>query len=219
MAHPINEYKILQILKSSFTALKSTGSSFDQTFKFLFDTYDLGADERSAFKDIIINDKIQYHTTYANLSSVLPAIVVIMDQETQIESNKPIGDVLGSETLTDGSTQLDSDEYGVIMQGVYSINILAKQILLVRLLGTFVRFILESYSANNDDMADLDINTDRFSPDAEYFPNDVFHVHLIVRFRFVESWNEIYGPISDIFMNSCGGEFWQNIDGSGIETL
>lgn len=210
MSLPFNEYKILRILQSAFTALKSTGSSFDQTFKYLFDTLDLSEEERSAFKDIIVNDKIQYHTTYANLSTAVPTIVAVMDQETVIEENKPIGDVLGSETLYDGT---DSEEYGNIMQGVYSINILAKQILLVRLLGTFVRFILEQYSVNNDDMPDLDINTDRFSPDAEFFPNDIFHIHLIVRFRYVESWNEIYGPISQIFMQSCGTDFWQNIEG------
>jgi hypothetical protein len=219
MAHPINEYQILRTLRAAFTALKQTGSAFDQTFKYLFDILDLSAEERSAFKDIIINDKIQYMTTYSNLSTDLPTIVVVMDQETQIESQKPIGDVLGSATITDGEVTYDSEEYGVVMQGVYSINVLAKQILLVRLLGTFVRFILESYSATHDDMPDLDINTDRFSPDAEYFPSDVFHVHLIVRYRYVESWNEIYGPISDIFLNSCGGDFWQNIDGSGAEPV
>jgi hypothetical protein len=175
---------------------------------------DLSEEERSAFKDIIINDKIQYHTTYATISAVVPNIVVIMDQETQIESDKPIGDVLGVETHDDGSV---SDEYGTINMGVYSINILAKQILLVRLLGTFVRFILEQYSANNDDMPDLDINTDRFSPDAEFFPIDIFHVHLIVRFRYVESWNDFgdsaYGMINQIFLQSCDRDFWQNIMG------
>ena len=217
--YPINEYKILRIIKTAFTALKTSGSDFDQTFKYLFDSADLGAEERSAFKDIIINDKIDYHTTYSNLSTVVPTIVCVMDQETTIESEKPIGDVLGSQTIVDGTTTYETDEYGVVMMGVYSINILAKQILLVRLLGTFVRYILESYCTTHDDMADLDVNTDRFSPDADYFPSDVFHVHLIVRFRYVESWNEIYGPINDIFMNSCGGEFWQNIDGSGLETL
>lgn len=219
MSYPINEYKILRIIKTAFTALKSAGSSFDQTFKYLFDTFDLSDEERSAFKDIIINDKIEYYTTYSNLSTVVPTIVCTMDQETTIESEKPIGDVLGSAQIVDGEVTYDSEEYGVIMMGVYSINVLAKQILLVRLLGTFIRFILESYSATHDDMPDLDVNTDRFSPDADYFPADVFHVHLIVRFRYVESWNEIYGLIADIFMNSCGGEFWQNIDGSGIETL
>jgi len=193
--------------------LKSTGSAFDQTFKYLFDTLDLSAEERSAFKDIIINEKIQYHTTYSTISTILPTIVCVMDQETVIEENKPIGDVLGDATITDGDTELATDEYGNIMQGVYSISILAKQILLVRLLGTFVRFILENYSVNNDDMPDLDINTDRFSPDAEFFPNDVFHIHLIVRFRYVESWNEVYGPISQIYMQACGTEFWQNIMG------
>jgi hypothetical protein len=180
---------------------------------------DLSAEERSAFKDIIINDKIQYHTTYANISTVAPNIIVVMDQETQIESNKPIGDVLGSATIVDGNITYDTEEYGTIMQGVYTINILTKQILLTRLLGTFVRFILESYSVTHDDMPDLDINTDRFSPDAEYFPSDVYHIHLIVRYRYVESWNEVYGPISDIFLNSCGGDFWQNIDGSEAEPV
>ncbi len=210
MSFPFNEYKILRIIQAAFAALKSTGSAFDQTFKYLFDTMDLSEEERSAFKDIIINDKIQYHTTYATLSAVVPTIVVIMDQETQIESDKPIGDVLGGATMDDG---VETDEYGTVNMGVYSINILAKQILLVRLLGTFVRYILESYSAVNDDMPDLDINTDRFSPDAEFFPIDVFHVHLIVRFRYVESWNEVFGPINQIFMQSCGTDFWQNIEG------
>lgn len=210
MSLPFQEYKILRIIQSAFTALKSTGSSFDQTFAYLFDKMDLNDEERNAFKDVILNDKIQYHTTYSTISTILPTIVCVMDQETQIESNKPIGGVLGSEIMDDGT---DTDEYGNIMQGVYSINILAKQILLVRILGTFVRFILENYSVNNDDMPDLDINTDRFSPDAEFFPADVFHVHLIVRFRYVESWNEIYGPISKIYMDSCGQDFWQNIEG------
>lgn len=217
--YPINEYNILRIIKTAFTALKSTGSSFDQTFKYLFDLVDLSAEERSAFKDIIINDKIMYTTTYNNLSTEVPVIVCIMDQETNIESEKPIGDVLGSQKIVDGEVTYDTDELGVVMMGVYSINILAKQILLVRLLGTFIRYILESYCTTHDDMADLDINTDRFSPDADYFPSDVFHVHLIVRYRYVESWNEIYGPINDIYMKACGGEFWQNIDGSGLETL
>ena len=211
MSFPFNEYKILRIIQAAFTALKSTGSAFDQTFKYLFDTMDLSEEERSAFKDIIINDKIQYHTTYATISAVVPTIVVIMDQETQIESDKPIGDVLGSEIMADGA---DTEEYGTVNMGVYSINVLAKQILLVRLLGTFIRFILESYSAVNDDMPDLDINTDRFSPDAEFFPQDIYHVHLIVRFRYVESWNDVYGPINDIFMQSCGTDFWQNIMGT-----
>jgi hypothetical protein len=134
-----------------------------------------------------------------------------MDQETQIESDKPIGDVLGSEIMADGT---DTEEYGTVNMGVYSINILAKQILLVRLLGTFVRYILEAYSATHDDMPDLDINTDRFSPDAEFFPQDVFHVHLIVRFRYIESWNEVFGLINQIFMQTCGADFWQNIEGS-----
>lgn len=215
MAYPFNEYKILRIIQSAFAALKSTGSAFDQTFKYLFDRMDLSDSDRNAFKDIILNDKIQYHTTYATLSTVLPAIVVIMDQETMIEENKPIGDVLGSEVVYDGT---DTEEFGNIMQGVYSINILAKQILLIRILGTFVRFMLEQYSVTHDDMPDLDINTDRFSPDAEFFPQDVFHIHLIVRFRYVESWNEIYGPINQIFMQSCGIDFWQNIEGSAQET-
>lgn len=210
MSYPFNEYKILRIIQSSFAALKSAGSAFDQTFAYLFDKMDLNDADRDAFKDIILNDKIQYHTTYSTISTLLPAIVCIMDQETTIEENKPIGDVLGSEIMSDGT---DTEEYGNIMQGVYSINILAKQILLIRILGTFVRFILEQYSATHDDMPDLDINTDRFSPDAEFFPNDVFHIHLIVRFRYVESWNEIYGPISQIFMMSCGTDFWQNING------
>lgn len=209
MAFPLNEYKILRIIQAAFTALKSTGSAFDQTFKYLFDTIDLGVEERSAFKDIIINDKIQFHTTYATISAVVPNIVVIMDQETQIESDKPIGDVMGSEILADGT---DAEEYGTINMGVYSINILAKQILLVRLLGTFVRYILESYASRHDDFGtDLDINTDRFSPDAEFFPADVFHVHLIVRYRYTESWNDVYGPINQIFMDTCGADFWQNV--------
>jgi hypothetical protein len=211
MAFPFNEYKLLRIIQTAFTALKATGSAFDQTFKYLFDEIDLSEDERSAFKDIIINDKIQYHTTYATISAVLPNIVVIMDQETQIESDKPIGDVLGSEIMADGT---DTEEYGTINMGVYSVNVLAKQILLVRLLGTFIRYILEAYSATHDDMPDLDINTDRFSPDAEFFPADVFHVHLIVRFRYVESWNEVYGLINQIFTQTCGADFWQNIMGS-----
>lgn len=212
MAFPFNEYKILRIIQAAFTALKSTGSTFDQTFKYLFDTIDLSEEERSAFKDIIINDKIQYHTTYATVSAVVPNIVVIMDQETQIESDKPIGDVLGSEILADGT---DSEEYGTINMGVYSVNILAKQVLLVRLLGTFIRYILESYASTHDDFGtDLDINTDRFSPDAEFFPQDVFHVHLIVRYRYVESWNDVYGPINQIFMDACGADFWQNVMGT-----
>jgi len=211
MSFPFNEYKILKIIQTAFEALAQTGSAFDQTFKYLFDTADLSEEERSAFKDIIINRKIQYHTTYSTISTVVPTIVCVMDQETQIESNKPIGDVLGSATMDDGT---ETEEYGNVMQGVYSINILAKQILLVRLLGTFVRFILEAYSVTHDDMPDLDINTDRFSPDAEFFPNDVFHVHLIVRYRYIESWNEIYGPIAQIFMDSCGADFWQNVEGT-----
>jgi hypothetical protein len=209
MSLPFNEYKILRIIQSAFTALSSLGSSFDQTFKYLFDKMDLSDEERNAFKDVILNEKIQYHTTYSTISTMLPVIVCVMDQETQIESNKPIGDVMGSETMDDG---VETDEFGNIMQGVYSINILGKQILLIRILGTFVRFILEQYSVNHDDMPDLDINTDRFSPDAEFFPNDVFHVHLIVRFRYPETWNEIYGPINNIFLKSCGNDFWQNID-------
>lgn len=217
MAFPFNEYKILRIIQSAFTALKSTGSAFDETFKYLFDTLDLSETDRNAFKDIILNDKIQYHTTYSTISTLLPTIVCIMDQETTIEENKPIGDVLGTETMEDGS---ESDVYGNIMQGVYSINILAKQILLIRILGTFVRFILEQYSVTHDDMPDLDVNTDRFSPDAEFFPNDVFHIHLIVRFRYVESWNEfgdadgIYSIINTIFLKTCDNDFWQNIMGS-----
>jgi len=210
MSYPFNEYKILRIIQTAFTALKSTGSAFDQTFAYLFDKLDLSDEERNAFKDVVINQKIQYHTTYSTISTTLPTIVCIMDQETVIEEMKPIGDVLGSETMEDGT---DTEEYGNVMQGVYSINILAKQILLIRILGTFVRFILESYSAVHDDMPDLDINTDRFSPDAEFFPADVFHVHLIVRFRYVESWNEVYGPITKIYMDSCGADFWQNIMG------
>lgn len=209
MAFPFNEYKILRVIQTAFTALKSTGSAFDKTFKYLFDTIDLSEEERSAFKDIIINDKIQYHTTYATISAVVPNIVVIMDQETQIESDKPIGDVLGSAIMSDGT---DTEEYGTINMGVYSINVLAKQILLVRLLGTFIRYILESYASTHDDFGtDLDINTDRFSPDAEFFPQDVFHVHLIVRYRYVESWNDVYGPINQIFMDACGADFWQNV--------
>lgn len=213
MSYPINEYKILRIIRNAFTALKSTGSSFDQTFKYLFDTYDLSDEERSAFKSAIINDEIQYMTTYSNISTIMPTIVCVMDQETVIEEQKPIGDVLGDAQIVDGELTLESEEYGNIMQGVYSINILAKQLSLVRILGTFVRFILENYTANNDDMPDLDINTDRFSPDAEYFPTDVFHIHLIVRFRYVESWNDFYGPISQIYMQSCGTDFWQNVLG------
>jgi hypothetical protein len=213
MSYPFNEYKILRIIQSAFAALKSTGSAFDQTFKYLFDKMDLSDSDRNAFKDIILNDHIQYHTTYSTISTTLPTIVCIMDQETTIEENKPIGDVLGSELITDGDQTIDTDEYGNIMQGVYSINILAKQILLVRILGTFVRFILEQYSVTHDDMMDLDVNADRFSPDAEFFPADVFHIHLIVRYRYVESWNDVYGPINSIFMQSCGTDFWQNIEG------
>ncbi len=212
MSHPFNEYRILRIIQAAFDALAQTGSSFDQTFKYLFDTVDLSDEERAAFKDIIINKKIQFHTTYATISAVVPSIVVILDQETQIEENKPIGDVLGSEILADGT---DTEEYGTINMGVYSINVLAKQILLVRLLGTFIRYILESYASTHDDFGtDLDINTDRFSPDAEFFPQDVFHVHLIVRYRYVESWNDVYGPINQIFMDACGADFWQNVMGT-----
>ena len=215
MAYPFQEYKILRIIQSAFAALKSTGSAFDQTFAYLFDRMDLSDSDRNAFKDIILNDRLQYHTTYSTISTVLPTIVVIMDQETMIEENKPIGGVLGSEITYDGT---DTEEYGNIMQGVYSINILAKQILLIRILGTFVRFMLEQYSVTHDDMPDLDINTDRFSPDAEFFPQDVFHIHLIVRFRYVESWNEVWGPINQIFLQSCGTDFWQNIMGEAQET-
>lgn len=214
MSYPFNEYKLLRVIQSAFDGLSNTGSAFDQTFEYLFDKMDLSDADRNAFKDIVINKKIQYHTTYSTISTILPTIVCIMDQETTIEENKPIGDVLGSEIIQDGNQLINTEEYGNIMMGVYSINILAKQILLIRILGTFVRFILESYSVTHDDMMDLDINTDRFSPDAEFFPADVFHVHLIVRFRYVESWNLVYGPIASIFMQSCGTDFWQNIDGT-----
>jgi hypothetical protein len=211
--YPFNEYKILRIIQAAFNSLAQTGSSFDQTFEYLFDKMDLSDSDRDAFKDIVVNRKIQYHTTYSTISTTLPTIICIMDQETTIEENKPIGDVLGSELIQDGDQLIDTDEYGNIMMGVYSINILAKQILLVRILGTFVRYILESYSVTHDDMMDLDVNADRFSPDAEFFPQDVFHIHLIVRFRYVESWNDVYGPINQIFMQSCGTDFWQNIMG------
>jgi len=195
---PLNEYHILRIIKNAFESLKTSGSDFDNTFTYLFDALDLDDNERNTFKDIIINDKIQYHTSYSNLSTVLPVITCVVDQETILESGQGLGGYLGETTVEDDGVA--GEEYGTIMQGVYSINILGKQILLVRLLGSLVRFILQQYSITHDDMADLDINTDRFSPDAEYFPNDVYHIHLIVRFKYVESWPEIFGEISQIIL-------------------
>jgi hypothetical protein len=138
-----------------------------------------------------------------------------MDQETYIGSEKPIGDILG----TDEVSELDnygreitqkSDSYGYVNMGAYTINIITNQILLTRLIGIFVRFALEHYSNTHDDMYDLDLNTDRFSPDAEYFPKDTFHLHIIVRFRYIESWSEVYnsifGTIKGITLQTCNSD-------------
>jgi hypothetical protein len=215
ISYPFNEYKLLQIIKTAFNALKESGSDFDTTFQYLFDAVDLSVEDRAAFKHAIVNDGIKYQTTYANLSVNSPVITVIFDQEVNIESEKPIGYVVGGNTVTnDAGVTSSSDEYGYIEMGAYSINIIAKQILLVRLLGAFVKFILEKYASVNDDFMDMDINVDRFSPDADYFPTDAYHVHLTVRFRYCESWDEVSSPIAAIFMQACDDDFWQNVMGT-----
>ncbi len=215
MSFPFNEYKLLQIIKTAFNALKESGSDFDTTFQYLFDSIDLSVEDRSVFKDAIINNKIAYQTTYANLSVASPVITVVMDQEVNIESEKPIGYTVGNNTVTnDAGVSSESEEYGYIEMGAYSINVIAKQILLVRLLGAFIKFILEQYASVNDDFMDMDINVDRFSPDADYFPTDSYHVHLTVRFRYCETWDEVSSPIASIFMQTCGSDFWQNAMGT-----
>jgi hypothetical protein len=211
---PFNEYKLLKIIRSAFDALKESGSSFDKTFQYLFDEMDLSLEERQAFKDTIINNKIAYHTTYANLPVNTPIITCVMDQEVNIESEKPIGYEMGENSVTDAAGNvIATDELGYIEMGAYSVNVIAKQILLVRLLGAFVKFIFEKYASANDDIIDLDVNVDRFSPDADYFPTDSFHIHITLRFRYVETWDELTSPIAQIFMMSCGTDFWQNIMG------
>jgi hypothetical protein len=210
---PFNEYKILRILKTYFTALKNAGSDIDQTFTYLFDSLDMDESERNAFKDVIKNDKIQYMTTYANISTELPTIVCIMDQEIQHSDLLGIGDKLDHDELEgpNGET-LYADNYGYISFGVYAINIVSKSILLTRLLGVFVKFILEHYSTNNDDsFYDLEINVDRFSPDADYFPANTFHVHITARFKFIESWPSIESLIHGIFYTACGADIAQYI--------
>ncbi len=209
---PFNEYKLLQIIKASFDALKEVDSDFDKTFQYLFDVLDLSLEERQSFKDTIVNNKIKYQTTYANLSVATPVITVIMDQEVNIEGEKPIGYEAGDNTVTDsaGITH-ETSEFGYIEMGAYSINVIAKQILLVRLLGAFIKFILEKYAMTHDDIMDMDINVDRFSPDADYFPQDSYHIHLTVRFRYTETWDELTSAIASIFLQSCGNDFWQTV--------
>lgn len=206
MSFPLNEYKILRILKTYFTALKTAGTAIDQIFDYLFDAEDLIETERNAFKDVIKNDKIQYMTTFSNISTELPTIICLMDQEVQQSDFLGIGDKVGSAEIENSDGSISSaDEYGYMNFGNYAINILSKSILLTRLLAIFVKFIIEHYATNNDDsFYDMEINVDRFSPDAEYFPSNVFHVHISVRFRYTESWLEVYNLIHGIFMQACG---------------
>jgi hypothetical protein len=207
---PINEYKILRIISFYFDALKTEENDINQTFNYLFDSLDVDEEERNAFRDTIINNKIQYATSYNNLSVEMPNIVAIMDQEVNVEGANAIGyklgeDILSKETVN-GPAPLDSDEFGAIMTGVYSVNIICQQLLLARLLGIFVRFILFHYNSTHDDWASMDINMDRFAPDADYFPPNSFHVHIIVRFEYPEAWDQIYNAIHGIFLRTCGGD-------------
>lgn len=213
MSFPFNEYKLLRIIRLSFDALKAAESDFDKTFQCLFDEIDLSSEERQAFKDTIINNKIAYQTTYANLSVATPVITAICDQEVNIEGEKPIGYEAGENTVTDAAGVVhQTSELGYVEMGAYSINVIAKQILLVRLLGAFIKFIFEKYASTHDDIMDMDINVDRFSPDADYFPQDSYHIHLTIRFRYVETWDELNSPIASIFLQACGSdEFWQTV--------
>jgi len=207
---PINEYKILRILKSYFESLKDNTDGLDDTFTYLFDNLDVGQEQRQGFRDIIINNKIQYATSYNQLSAAFPNIVTIMDQEVNLESANATGYKLDSDVLPretpNGTELLESDAYGSVMTGVYSINIISNNLLLSRLIGIFVRFIMFHYNSMHDDWASMDLNMDRFSPDADYFPKDSFHVHIIARFEYIESWDQIYNTIHGIFFTACGAE-------------
>ena len=207
---PINEFKILRILKDYFDRLKVRGSEIDQTLTYLFDSLDLNEQQRLSFRDIIINNKIQYLTAYNQVSVETPNIVAVMDQEVNLESANAVGYKLDSDTVPvvkeNGTDLAESDVYGSVMTGVYAINVISTDLLLSRLLGIFVRFILFHYNSAHDDWASMDLNMDRFSPDADYFPKDLFHIHIIARFEYIESWDQIYGTIHGIFFTACGAE-------------
>lgn len=207
---PINEYKINSILGDYFNRLADSENDISQTFEFLFNALDVPLGLRQGFRDIIINGKIKYATSYNDLSVATPVIVSVMDQEVNLESGNAIGykqdhDVLQRET-TNGVENLEGDTYGSLMTGVYSINVLSNNLLLSRLIGIFVRFILFHYNSTHDDWASMDLNMDRFSPDADYFPPNTFHIHIIARFEYLESWDQIYNTIHGIFFTACGAE-------------
>ena len=207
---PINEYKINRILGDYFERLSNAGSDIDQAFEFLFDALDVNKEQRQAFRDTIKNKKIRYATSFNNLSVVTPIIVSVMDQEVNLESANAVGYKLDNDTVPvvkeNGIDLEESDAYGSVMTGVYSISVLSNNLVLSRLIGIFVRFILFHYNASHDDWASMDLNMDRFSPDADYFPPDSFHIHIIARFEYLESWDQIYNTIHGIFFTACGAE-------------
>lgn len=206
MAFPLNELKILRIIKAYFDALKEAGSDIDELFEFFFDEEDISDQDRNAFKDIIINDKIQYLTSYNDVSVEAPNMVCIMDQEIQHSDFQVIGDKLDHDTIVnEAGKTVESDNYGKIEHGVYTLNVITKSIKLTRMIGLFSKFILEHYSTNQGEKAflDMEISSDRFSPDAEYFPQTLYHVHLIIRFKYIESWPQFYGKIQGILMTAC----------------
>jgi hypothetical protein len=198
-----------------FDYIKNNDALFDKILQSMFDSDDISEADIEAFKDVIKNDKIKYALSYTNVTAEFPTIVCLMDLEQQ--SEKSIGDFLGS-TDVNGDTYEESDEIGYLAYGIYSVNVFTKQIFLTRLLSLFVKMILEHYYTTSDqkdaNFYELDVQLDRFAPDAEYFPNNVFHVHVIVRFRYIENFNMFYGLINRIDVSACFGDF--SINETGI---
>jgi len=212
---PLNEQRILRILKVYFDYIRSNEAVFERILQSMFDSDDISTEDIEAFKDVIKNDKIKYALSYTNVTAEFPTLVCLMDLEQQ--SEKSIGDFLGSNDV-DGDGYEESDAIGYLGYGIYSINVFTKQIFLTRLLSLFVKMILEHYYTTSDhkdaNFYELDVQLDRFAPDAEYFPANVFHVHIIVRFRYLENFDMFYSLIKTIDVSACFGEF--TINESGI---
>ena len=205
---PLNEQRILRILKVYFDYIKNNDAIFEQILQSMFDSDDISPSDIEAFKDVIKNDKLKYALSYTNVTAEFPTIVCLMDLEQQ--SEKSIGDYLGSEDQ-DADGYEEADLVGYIGYGIYSINVYTKQIFLTRLLSIFVKMILEHYyttsAAKDSNFYELEVQLDRFAPDAEYFPANVFHVHIIVRFRYIENFTLFYSLIESIDVSACFGNF------------
>lgn len=190
MSFPFNEYTLIRALKTYFGYLKNNESAFKKIYDTMFDVEDVPTTDRDAFKDIVVNNKIDFKVAFTNVSSELPTVVVVMDQE--VGRDNPIGNYVGE--TENGS------EYGVFTTGVYAIYAYTKQLLLTRMLSMFIKLSLEHYFTNDtrNNLVEYNINIDRFTPHIDYFPNDVFHYKLTLRCVYMETWEEQYNTLNGV---------------------